>query len=58
MKIFLSYDSFIILKRAVLKVLILSTGFIAFIICLLEHSFSNTVDISSYVAGNGSGAYD
>jgi hypothetical protein len=61
LKIFLSYASFIILKRAVLKLLILSAVFITFIIFLAEHSFSNTiditVDISSYVAGNGSGSY-
>ncbi|MDR1942581.1 MAG: hypothetical protein LBQ04_00445 [Endomicrobium sp.] len=61
LKIFLSHVSFITLKRAVLKVLILSAVFIAFIICLSEHCFSNTVDIgvdiSSYVAGNGSGSY-
>ncbi|MDR2645330.1 MAG: hypothetical protein LBB44_05085 [Endomicrobium sp.] len=61
LKIFLSGVSFITLKRAVLKVLILSAVFIAFIIFLAERSFSNTVDItvdiSSYVAGNGSGSY-
>jgi hypothetical protein len=61
LKIFLSGVSFITFKKAVLKVLILSAVFIAFIIFLAERSFSNTVDIgvdiSSYVTGNGSGSY-
>lgn len=61
LKIFLRYASFYNFKKNILKVLILSTVFIAFVICLPEHSFSNTVDItvdiSSYVSGNGSGSY-